>query len=50
MEEGYEVRPTSSGERALMAVQAQQPELIILDLRMPGMDGSPRRNRARGSW
>ncbi len=39
MEEGYEVRPTSSGERALMAVQAQQPELIILDLRMPGMDG-----------
>ncbi|HBC74236.1 MAG: hypothetical protein A2008_02435 [Candidatus Wallbacteria bacterium GWC2_49_35] len=37
--EGYIVRPASNGERALSSVQAEQPELIILDVRMPGLDG-----------
>jgi len=37
--EGYQVRPADSGEFALAAVVASLPELILLDIRMPGMDG-----------
>jgi len=37
--EGYQVRPANSGELALGFVAAFRPDLILLDLRMPGMDG-----------
>jgi DNA-binding response OmpR family regulator/signal transduction histidine kinase len=37
--EGYEVRPANSGELALASVAARPPDLILLDIRMPGMDG-----------
>ncbi len=37
--EGYDVRPADSGALALSAVNADPPELILLDMRMPGMDG-----------
>lgn len=37
--EGFTVRPVTSGEQALQAVQAEPPELILLDVRMPGIDG-----------
>jgi PAS domain S-box-containing protein len=37
--EGYCVRPADSGELALASVRAAPPELIMLDIRMPGMDG-----------
>jgi len=36
---GYEVRPTDSGELALAAVAANPPDLILLDVRMKGVDG-----------
>jgi len=36
---GYRVRPTEDGELALRSVQAKQPALILLDIRMPGVDG-----------
>jgi len=38
-ETGYEVRPATSGQAALRAIQAEQPDLILLDIVMPGMDG-----------
>jgi two-component system, cell cycle sensor histidine kinase and response regulator CckA len=38
-EEGYRVQPADSGRLALISVAAQRPELILLDVRMPGMDG-----------
>ena len=38
-ERGYQVRPCINGEIALNAVQKKQPDLILLDIRMPGMDG-----------
>ncbi|PID57054.1 sigma-54-dependent Fis family transcriptional regulator [candidate division KSB3 bacterium] len=38
-EEGYDVRPASSGTRALSAVQADLPDLILLDIKMPDMPG-----------
>lgn len=37
--ENYEVVAADSGELALKAVILSQPELILLDLRMPEMDG-----------
>ncbi|RZA22379.1 MAG: hybrid sensor histidine kinase/response regulator [Lysobacteraceae bacterium] len=36
---GYEVVPASNGAEALAAAQAQTPDLILLDMMMPGMDG-----------
>jgi signal transduction histidine kinase len=36
---GYQVRPADSGELALSAVAANLPDLILLDVRMKGMDG-----------
>jgi putative two-component system response regulator len=36
---GYQVRPADSGELALASVEAMPPELILLDIIMPGMDG-----------
>jgi PAS domain S-box-containing protein len=37
--EGYHVRAADSGRLALASVDAWLPELILLDIRMPGMDG-----------
>lgn len=37
--EGYDVRPFESGELALASVAAQPPQLILLDIQMPEMDG-----------
>lgn len=36
---GYNARPVASGEKALNAVRSRKPELILLDIKMPGMDG-----------
>lgn len=36
---GYEVISADSGQAALEAIAADQPDLILLDLMMPGMDG-----------
>ena len=37
--EGYKVRPALNGELALQAIAASPPDLVLLDIRMPGMDG-----------
>lgn len=37
--EGYEVRSAISGELAVHAAAAHPPELVLLDVSMPGMDG-----------
>ena len=36
---GFKVRPALSGEIALRAIAASAPDLVLLDIRMPGMDG-----------
>ena len=38
-ERGYEVRSVTNGSTALMGIQAQPPDLILLDINMPGMNG-----------
>jgi diguanylate cyclase (GGDEF)-like protein len=37
--EGYEVATAPDGEKALAAAQEMQPDLVILDVMMPKMDG-----------
>ncbi|HSR13461.1 MAG TPA: response regulator, partial [Thermodesulfobacteriota bacterium] len=37
--EGYEVRCAPNGKMAMMFVREEPPELILLDVRMPDMDG-----------
>ena len=37
--QGYEVTPAASGEEALAAYAEDPPDLILLDMKMPGMDG-----------
>ena len=38
-EAGYYVRQAPNGELALWTAQSRPPELILLDIRMPGIDG-----------
>ncbi|MEM1090148.1 MAG: hybrid sensor histidine kinase/response regulator [Pseudomonadota bacterium] len=38
-EEGYRVRPVASGREALRAAAAQPPDMVLLDIDMPEMDG-----------
>jgi two-component system KDP operon response regulator KdpE len=37
--QGYEIVEAASGQEALSSVSSQQPELIILDLALPDIDG-----------
>jgi CheY-like chemotaxis protein len=37
--EGYDVDTASNGEEGLRRVEAQRPDLVILDVMMPGIDG-----------
>ena len=36
---GYELVEAESGEEALMAVEEQRPDLILMDIQLPVMDG-----------
>lgn len=38
-ESGYRVRPVPSGKLAIQAVRNEKPDLILLDINMPEMDG-----------
>ena len=37
--EGYQVTGAASGEEALKAVRVAMPDLVLLDLMLPGLDG-----------
>jgi len=38
-QEGYQVRAVTSGPMALRVVQNTQPDIVLLDIKMPDMDG-----------
>ena len=38
-EQAYKVRPAPNGERALATIRKDPPDLILLDIMMPGRDG-----------
>ena len=46
--EGYRVQVAASGEDALAAAREAEPDLIILDLMLPGVDGIDVCKRLRG--
>lgn len=46
---GYEVIPTYNGEDGLKAALAEKPDLIITDLKMPGMSGMEFIKRVRSN-
>ena len=46
---GYKVRPALSGEVALRAIEVSLPDLILLDVRMPGMNGYETCRRLRAN-
>ncbi|MEL6553712.1 MAG: response regulator [Cyanobacteria bacterium J06621_11] len=37
--EGYHLRPITDGAQALSSAQSNPPDVILLDIQMPGMDG-----------
>ena len=39
LKEGYQVASVASGEEALSMVEGQPPDLIVLDVMLPGVDG-----------
>jgi two-component system, response regulator len=47
--EGYNVRLASNGKDGLKIVKSFNPELILLDLRMPTMDGSEMLEKLRST-
>jgi len=47
--EGYDVFEAENGESGLVAIARQQPDLVVLDLGLPGMDGHQMLNELR-SW
>ena len=46
-EEGHEVVTASSGETAIATVEGDIPDLVILDIRLPGMSGLETLERLR---
>jgi len=47
---GYHVRSAVSGSEALRLVQEEMPDLILLDVMMPGMDGIEVCRQIRGRY
>jgi CheY-like chemotaxis protein len=47
-DEGYQVDAAGDGEAALQLVRRQRPDLILLDMRMPVMDGNQFARAYRG--
>jgi two-component system sensor histidine kinase/response regulator len=48
--EGYEVIPATSGEQALQRMIARKPDLVLLDVLMPEVDGFEVCNRIRAQF
>ncbi len=45
--QGFKVRSVDSGERALASIEHEAPDLVVLDVGLPGMDGLETLRRLR---
>ena len=45
--EGYEVLTTSTGEEGVKKVEKEKPEIVLLDITLPGIDGNEALKRIR---
>lgn len=45
--QGFKVRSVDSGERALVSIEHEAPDLVVLDVGLPGMDGLETLRRLR---
>ena len=48
--EGYQILSAANGEEALVLVEQQPPDLILLDVMMPGMDGYQVTAKLKGNF
>ncbi len=39
MQDGFDVRTAENAEQALLALETRVPDMILMDIQMPGMDG-----------
>ena len=47
--EGFDVQTFNTGENGLMAIQNQSPDLVLLDIMLPGVDGIEACRRIKSS-
>jgi DNA-binding response OmpR family regulator len=49
VEDGYDVIAAASGEEAINLAQSEDPQVILMDVKMPGIDGVETCKRLKGA-
>ncbi|MEO8051964.1 MAG: response regulator [Acidobacteriota bacterium] len=49
-EDGFDVRTAENAEQALQALEKSVPDMILMDIQMPGMDGLALMRHLRRNW